>query len=376
MRLTVRIRKHERGLRFRRGDFAGVVGPGAYGPFRRALGAGRGRIEIVSLLDTKLEHPLLEVLIRDESLRDLVEVVDLAAGQRALVWVERRLAYVLDEGLHAFWREPRRVEVEVFDLAEPRFTHASMQAVLEHPDAARRLEEVDVEPHAAVLFYFNGELRERLGPGKHVFWKGAGRLRFRVLDLRERVADIAGQEILTADKVTLRINLVVTYRVADAQVAVENSADFEQALYREAQLALRAAVGGRTLDALLADKEAVGAEVREIVRARAREFGLDVRSVGLRDLILPGDMKVILNRVIEAEKTAQADLIRRREETAAARSQANTARLLAESPALVRLKELELLREALAGTKTTFVLGRGDILEQVRSLTAQGEGAE
>jgi regulator of protease activity HflC (stomatin/prohibitin superfamily) len=221
-----------------------------------------------------------------------------------------------------------------------------------------------------VLLYLNGELHERLATGKHIFWKGAGRLRVRVVDLRERVADVAGQEILTADKVTLRINLVVTYRVADAQVAVERTLDFEQAIYREAQLALRAAVGGRALDALLADKEAVGAEVREVVRSRAAEMGLEVRSVGLRDIVLPGDMKVILNRVIEAQKQAEADLIRRREETAAARSQANTARLLAASPALVRLKELELLREALAGTKATFVLGRGDILEQVRSLTA------
>src|SRR5690606_22605696 len=273
-------------------------------------------------------------------------------------------------GLHAFWRQPREVRIEIFDLDGVRFTHSKLQAVLGHADAAGQLEEVDVERHAAVLLYLNGELRERLATGKHVFWKAAGRLRIRAVDLRDRVADVAGQEILTADKVTLRVNLVVTYRVADAQVAVERTLDFEQAIYREAQLALRAAVGGRSLDALLADKEAVGAEVREVVRSRAAEMGLEVRSVGLRDIILPGDMKVILNRVIEAQKQAEADLIRRREETAAARSQANTARLLAASPALVRLKELELLREALAGTKTTFVLGRGDILEQVRSLTA------
>jgi regulator of protease activity HflC (stomatin/prohibitin superfamily) len=95
-----------------------------------------------------------------------------------------------------------------------------------------------------------------------------------------------------------------------------------------------------------------------------------VRSVGLRDIILPGEMKQILNQVIEAEKQAQANLIRRREETAAARSQANTAKLLAENPALARMKELESLAEILAGTKATFVLGGGDLGAQVRRLTA------
>ena len=97
---------------------------------------------------------------------------------------------------------------------------------------------------------------------------------------------------------------------------------------------------------------------------------MTVRSVGLKDIILPGEMKVILNQVIEAEKQAQANLIRRREETAAARSQANTAKLLAENPTLARMKELEVLAEILRGTRSTFVFGSGDLSEQIRGLTA------
>jgi regulator of protease activity HflC (stomatin/prohibitin superfamily) len=96
-----------------------------------------------------------------------------------------------------------------------------------------------------------------------------------------------------------------------------------------------------------------------------------VRNVGLRDIILPGDMKLLLNQVIAAQKEAEANLIRRREETAAARSQANTAKLLAENPQLARLKELEMLKEVLAGTSATFVFGEGDLSTQVRSLVAQ-----
>jgi regulator of protease activity HflC (stomatin/prohibitin superfamily) len=163
------------------------------------------------------------------------------------------------------------------------------------------------------------------------------------------------------------------YQVSDAVKAVTTVADYAQALYREAQLALRAAVGTRLLDALLADKESVGGEVKNAIAARAAEFGVIVRSVGLKDIILPGDMKTILNQVIEAEKSAQANLIKRREETAAARSQANTAKLLAENPVLARMKELEVLKDVLEGAKLTFVLGERDLVGQIRRLTAEGD---
>jgi regulator of protease activity HflC (stomatin/prohibitin superfamily) len=173
---------------------------------------------------------------------------------------------------------------------------------------------------------------------------------------------------MTSDKVTLRVNLAVTYRVVDALMATLTVTDFSQALYRESQLVLRAAVGTRTLDALLADKEAMGGEVRATIEARAAEFGVQVKSVGLKDIILPGEMKAILNQVIEAEKKAQAEFIKRREETASARSQANTARLLAENPMLARIKELELLQQVLAGADVKFVFGAGELGEQLRSL--------
>ena len=126
--------------------------------------------------------------------------------------------------------------------------------------------------------------------------------------------------------------------------------------------------GVRPLDRLLADKDAVGNEVRNALASRAAQFGVTVRGVGLRDIILPGEMKSILNEVILAQKQAEANLIRRREETAAARSQANTAKLLAENPILARMKQLEALQEILAGAKTTFILGQGDVVDQVRGL--------
>ena len=182
------------------------------------------------------------------------------------------------------------------------------------------------------------------------------------------MVEVSGQEIMTLDKVTLRTNLQVTYRVVDAEKAVTSVTDYSQTVYRSAQLALRSAIGTRPLDALLQDKDSMGAELKESLSTRLADLGITIEDVGLRDIILPGEMRTILNQVIEAEKKAQANIIRRREETAAARSQANTARLLAENPVLARLKELELLQEVLAGTKTSFVFGQGDLVTQLRGL--------
>ena len=181
---------------------------------------------------------------------------------------------------------------------------------------------------------------------------------------------------MTRDKVTLRVNLVVTWQVVDAVKSVETARDVDRALYREAQLALRGAIGTRTLDQLLSDKEAVAGEVEGALMAHAPDYGLVVRSVGLRDVILPGEMKTILNEVILAQKQSEANLIRRREETAAARSQANTARLLAENPVLQRMKELESLQAILQGTKATFVLGSGDLGGQLKSLLASEDASK
>ena len=369
MFVKTHIKQYERGLLFRDGDFVRPLGPGTYRiPIWRLT---RDNIQVVNTLETKFEHPLLEVLVRDVRLRDQLAVVDLTDTQRALVWKDGRLFALVGPGRHAFWTTPAQLTVETYDVNEFRFEHAKLQAVLAHPDALRWLDGVQVEQTEDVLLYRDGVQIGRLAEGLHVFWKGTGKVRWKTADRREQVADVAGQEIITGDKVTLRVNLIVTWFVTDVVRAVNASQDYAQALYREAQLVLRAAVGTRTLDQLLADKESVGAEVRTALVPRAEQLGVTVKSVGLRDVILPGEMRALLNQVVAAQKEAEANLIKRREETAAARSQANTAKLLAESPQLQRLKELELLKDVLDGAHATFVLGQGDLTDQLRGLVAQ-----
>jgi len=108
-------------------------------------------------------------------------------------------------------------------------------------------------------------------------------------------------------------------------------------------IAIREAVAGRTLDEVLSAKAALDAELRDYVRARVAESGVEVTELGVKDVILPGEIRELVNKVVEAERVAKANLIRRQEETAATRSLLNTARLMEENPLLLRLKELESL---------------------------------
>ena len=156
--------------------------------------------------------------------------------------------------------------------------------------------------------------------------------------------------------------------MADPLRAVTEVEDHLQALHRQAQLALRAVVGTRELDALLAEKDGVARQLEETLRSATAGFGLEVRAVGIRDVILPGDMKEILNRVTEARKAAEAALVTRREETAAMRSQANTARIFESNPTLMRLRELEVLEKVADKANLTVVLGEGGLADRLVKL--------
>ena len=113
---------------------------------------------------------------------------------------------------------------------------------------------------------------------------------------------------------------------------------------------------------------AVARELGDALRPRAAGFGLEVLGLGIRDVILPGEMKELLNKVTEAKKAAEAAVITRREEVAAMRSQANTAKLLAANPTLMRLRELEVLEKVAESSKLNVVLGDKGLTDRVVNL--------
>ncbi|HEY3052537.1 MAG TPA: slipin family protein, partial [Thermoanaerobaculia bacterium] len=295
-------------------------------------------------------------------------VVDLKDHERALVWIDGRFARVLEPGLYVLWTTEHDIRIERVDARAMQLVHAELPAIVRSPGAATMLEMLNVEPGHAGLWFRDGAYQATLAPGAYAFWKGVGKLKLYDVDLKEQVLDISGQEIMTADKVTLRLNALVAYRITDPLRSVTEVDGASQALYRAVQLALREAVGAKDLDTLLVGKDALGFEVAEAVKPRAAELGINVVTAGVRDIILPGDMRDLMNKVTEAKKAAEASLITRREETAAMRMQANTAKILESNPTLMKLKELEVLEKVADKANLTVLLGDEGLANKVVKL--------
>lgn len=361
----IKVRSYEKGLLFRDREFNRVLDAGRhwfFDPFNKI------RVDVVSMRDPWLIHEDLDVIVRSGALKDNALVLDLKDYQRALVWIDDRFDRVLGRGRYALWNTHRETRYEIVDARQVRFDHPDIHVILKSEGIFAELNVSFIQEGFAGVFYRDGAYVNTFGPGQYLFWNHMGKVKLYHVDQREVVLDVSGQEIMTADKVTLRLNAVVNYRVANARKSIETVDDSRQAIYREAQLAIRAVVGAYDLDTLLADKDTVAGELETILRKRAAEFGLDVIGLGIRDVILPGEMKELMNRVIEAKKKADADLITRREETAAMRSQANTAKILDSNPTLMRLRELDVLEKIAEKTQLNVVLGEKGLAERIVNL--------
>ncbi|MEM9410793.1 MAG: slipin family protein [Planctomycetota bacterium] len=365
MMKRIKIRNFELGLRFLDGEFHSVMEPGRYLVFnpRRRI-----KVDIVSQRNPWIEHEQLDMIVRSGELDGRAKVLDLKDYQRAIVWVDGRFQRVLGPGLFAYWLGMRDVRAEVVDARNVRFQHQDLNVISRVPGVSTHLDICDVGRQNQAALFIDGSFEKVVGPGQYAFWKGIAEARLVEVDTREQMVDVSGQEIMTADKVTLRINAVATYRLVDIEKSLSLTGDYRQSLYREVQLALREIVGSIDLDSFLINKDDVASGIEENVQMRTEKLGLEVLSVGIRDVILPGDMKDLMNRVTEAKKAAEANLIARREETAAMRSQANTAKLLADNPTLMRLRELEILEKIAASGNLNIVMSDKGLADRVVNL--------
>jgi regulator of protease activity HflC (stomatin/prohibitin superfamily) len=370
----IEIAENQRGLLFRNDNFVRVLGPGRY-RFAHLAPLVRVRVDVYDLMKPVFEHALAEFLVKTHpELRESVfQVVELGDHQVGLETIDGRLTgFVAPATRKIYWRGLHDVRVEVQDISLEFAVPADRVSRIGHLRGANRVllasavEYTEVADGHAGLLFVDGRLERVLAPGSHAFWKFNRTLAVKHLDTRLQALEVTGQEILSKDKVSLRLNLTATYRVADAKTAATALSDFGDLLYKELQFGLREAVGTRTLDEVLARKDELNETIERQVRGRVAAYGLELGSIGVKDIILPGEMKTILNRVVEAEKEAQANLIRRREETAATRSLHNTAKMLEQSPVLLRLKELESLEKVTERIDKLTVFGGLDgVLHQL-----------
>jgi regulator of protease activity HflC (stomatin/prohibitin superfamily) len=346
------VKKDERALLFRKGDFVRVLRPGEHWIFDPLF---RASIEKFALGKPLFDHRLAEYLRKAEpelAAREF-HVVEIGPNEVGLRYENGVIAEILaPDTRRLYWKGFVDVSVEKIDIARDFAIDAELaRRLLSHTVRGQRLPgsenilAVIVPQYHVAVQYVDGKVEKLLEAGLHAFWKFRREIRAEVVDLRLQVLEVAGQEILTRDKVSLRVNLTAGYRVSDVLAAYAKQAKPMDFLYKELQFGLRAAVGTRTLDELLENKSVIDEVVEAHIRRRVAGYGLEVESVGVKDIILPGDMKLILAKVVEAEKVAQANAIRRREETGATRSLLNTAKVIEDNPTALRLKELETLEK-------------------------------
>lgn len=360
----VRVGATERAVFYRHDEPVRLLGPGVHWLPAWPLAA---KVVKVSVREVRFESPDLDLLVERGLLAGEAILLDLQDHERALLWIDNRFARVLGPGRHVYWNLLQKVRVEVLDARRLRVEHPDLALALASPGSAAFLEQVDVDSGYVALVFADGRLLEILPPGTHALWRGRGRLRVVKVDQRVQVLDLTGQEVLTSDLVTVRVNLVASFRVVDPVAALTSLEDYRQALYREVQLAVRLAISARSLDGLLAERqsEILVQEIEAAAKSAVAAFGLEVSAIGLRDLILPGEVRALIHRVTEARKTAEASLVIRREETAAMRSQANTAKIFETNPMLLRLRELEVLERVAEKANLQVVLGDPGLRERI-----------
>jgi regulator of protease activity HflC (stomatin/prohibitin superfamily) len=344
------VKKNERGALFRDGDFERLLKSGRhyfFDPLNR-----------LSITTWKLDAPMTDTDTVDYLLQhdaptaaEHLEAMELGEDEAGLRYENGVLVEVLSPGSRRFfWKGQVKHRLDRVDLRQDYALTPALAAHLVQPllrgRAVAGLTGVLVAQvpayHVGVL-RIDGKVERLMSAGVEAFWRYNRDVQVELVDTRLQTMEVSGQEILSRDKVGLRVNLAATWRYTDVLLAFEKLAKPAEHLYRELQFGLRAAVGTRNLDELLENKQLIDEVVGAHVRRKFDGFGIEIGSVGVKDIVLPGEMKTILAQVVEAEKSAQANVIRRREETAATRSLLNTAKVMEDNPTALRLKELETL---------------------------------
>jgi len=348
------VRENERLLVLTDGQFQSILSPGEHALVTRNRVIETHRFDIMA---GAISNDLIAMLAKarpDLASAHLTEVRT-DAMQAVAIFRDGKLFGLQGRDKRAwFWTDAGPWVVEHFDTSEEIAVPKALADRLKG-SINSKVKRIEVQAEQVALVFVDGVFDRKLAAGSHAFWNVGPKVEGKLIDMRRQALEVTGQELLTKDRVTIRVNLSAIYKVVDPVAAVTGTKDFVETLYREAQFALRRTLGAMTLDQILAEK--VDIDITP-VRDAMSPLGVEVSELAMKDVILPGEMRDILNKVVAAEKEAEANVIRRREETNATRSLLNTAKVMAENPVMLRLKELEALQE-LAGKVERLTVHNG-----------------
>ncbi len=359
----VHINAGKIGLVFKNGDYKRVIKEGGHWLRFR---------ESVSIYNTSLSFTSntidLDVLLQDEALVKLWHVIDVLDHELVIVYKNKKYSQTLTSGRYIFWKGLVEYQFTRADLNKIDITESIDKAAFSKYDFIKHIRVFEVAAHEKAVMLVNDEYVKTLTGGTYRFWRNDITIKIAKADMRQLQLEISGQELLTKDKATVRLNFYAQYKVMNVEKALLETKDYEKQLYISLQLALRAYVGSYSLDELLESKEALAQVVFENSKAMATKLGVTILSCGVRDVILTGDMKDIMNRVLIAQKTAQANVITRREETASTRSLLNTAKLMEDNEMLYKLKEMEYVEKIADKVGEITLSGNSGMVTQLTEL--------
>ena len=363
--MKTEIKNDERGLLFLDGNYS------------RCLKPGKHKLPMFALAEVKLlkvDEPFsvqdknINLFLEDEELKQELDIIDVQDDEIVLHYEDKKLVQVLRSGKYAFWNVLKKHGFKVIRLDNPLVDESISKNIFLNPALSGFFQVHEVFSHETGLLFLNNVFQNTLKPGKYYFWNTPVSVSVLKADTRQLQLDIAGQEILTEDKISLRLNFICHYKITNPIKALLEIKGYDQQIYILLQLVLREYVGMMKFDDLLKKKEEIGSFVLDKLKEKEKEFGVEFIFAGVKDIVLPGEMKEILNTVLIAEKKAQANLIERREGTASTRSLLNTARLMEDNPTLLKLKELEYVEKICSKIGNISMVGGGTVLEQILSL--------
>ena len=305
-----------------------------------------------------------QVLSKDKTFSEAVVHMEIPDGFVGFLYMNGKLTFFANRKDYVFWNVFDKYEMKVISMEETvigeEISKQMLALVPKH-----LYTEVSVGEGEIGLVYYDNVLQKPLSKGIYRFWNYNHTVSFCVIDMKQKELDIVGQEILTKDKIGIRMNVSCMYKVRDAVEFVAKISDLKGQLYHAVQLVVREIVGNYKLDEILEAKEQISKEIYGALGEREEMFCVNFITAGIKDIILPGEIREIMNSVLVAEKTAQANVISRREEVASTRSLLNTAKLMDENQTLYRLKELEYLERICEKVGEISVNGSAGIVEQL-----------
>lgn len=361
--MKVIINENQRGLLTVNGKFVRLLGAGRY----RTWGARQ--IEVLDVGSSAMRPAgsvPMHVLERDAGFAAQIVRADVRDGEYVMHFVDGVFRELLtDAGRYYFWKDYAH-EFRPVDVSTPEVAQ-DFPAMYFSRLASSLYTLIEVRERERAALYFDRKFVRFLPSGRYFFWRRDVAVSAVAYPDCAVQREIVGQEILTADKVSLRINCVCDYAIADFERVATQVEDYERQLHTAVQLALREYVGKYRIDEILENKEALTEYLTGVIAQKGKELFLDVRRAAVRDIILPGEIRDIMNTVLIAEKRAQANVITRREEVASTRSLLNTARLMDENATLYKLKEWEYVERICEKVGSINVSG-GDLPAQLVQL--------